>query len=49
MPTAIGWLSRADGSTFKRTQKIPPFQKAVALPLLIQRLARAGVVGINGC
>jgi hypothetical protein len=49
MPTATGCASRADGSTLSRTQKIPPFQKEVALPLLIQRRARAGVVGINGC
>src|SRR5712691_1091006 len=27
MPTAMGWISRADGSPFKRTQKIPAFWK----------------------
>src|SRR5260370_427708 len=34
--------------TSSRTPKSPPFQNAVAFPLLIQRRARAGVVGING-
>jgi len=33
----------------RRTQKMAPFQKLVALPLLGQRRARAGVVGIKGC
>jgi hypothetical protein len=33
---------------FKRTQNTPRFQKGVALPDLIQRLARLGVVGIKG-
>jgi hypothetical protein len=28
---------------------MPPFQKGVALPLLIHFLARAGVVGMSGC
>jgi hypothetical protein len=49
MPQATGWISRADGSTLSRTQNTPPFQKAVALPLVIQRRAREGVVGIRGC
>src|SRR5450755_2987298 len=49
MPIAIDWVSLADGSLLSRTQKRPPFQKAVALPCLSQRRARAGVVGINGC
>ncbi len=49
MPTATGCATRAEGSALSRTQKIPPFQKAVALPHLIQRLARDGVVGIKGC
>ena len=48
MPTAMGWIAQADGSTLSRIQKMPPFQKGVAFPLLIQRLARDGVVGISG-
>jgi hypothetical protein len=48
IPTAMGWVERADGSWFKRTQKTLPFQKEVALPLLIHLLARDGVVGISG-
>src|SRR5260370_10110377 len=45
----MGCTARADGSLLSRTQKTPPFQTGVALPLLIQRLARAGVEGMNGC
>jgi hypothetical protein len=44
----MGCVSRADGSTFKRTQKSPPFQKAVAFLDLSHFRARAGVVGMSG-
>src|SRR5258708_14711666 len=44
----MGCTTWDDGSTFSRTPKRRPFQNAVAFPLLIQRRARAGVVGING-
>ena len=47
MPTAIAWMERAEGSWFRRTHQIPPFQKGVALPVFTQRLARAGVVGMS--
>src|SRR5258708_4517518 len=45
----MGWTSHADGSTLSRRQKMPPFQKAVARPLVSHFLARAGVVGMRGC
>src|SRR5258707_15146399 len=44
----MGRTAWDDGSTFSRTPKRPPFQNAVAFPLLIQRRARAGAGGING-
>lgn len=47
-PIAIGCKFRLDGSIFKRTQNTPRFQKGVAFPDLIQRLALEGVVGISG-
>jgi len=48
MPTAISCLTRADGSRFNRTQKMPRRKNGVASPRLTHRRARPGVVGING-
>jgi hypothetical protein len=48
IPTAIVCVSLAEGSTFRRTQKIPLFQNGVAFFERIQLAARFAVVGING-
>jgi hypothetical protein len=48
MPTAIGCLYLAEGSTLSLTQNTPLLQNGVALPDLIHRLALEGFVGIRG-
>jgi hypothetical protein len=48
IPAAITCVALAEGSTFRRTQKIPLFQNGVAFFERIQLAARFAVVGISG-